>query len=478
MAIEDDNIRDREVWPSVSRHWYAKASDKAPTTGRLYHHLAILARPTALQQLYYYTKSLCVAIPFSSARESIMNLFDPVMAPNSRQQSRLPPAELAFVRIHGTMFSKKSPEKLELLMAEFVNELDNHIARSTRRWLEPGYYIRMSNLSAIVGYGNDSNPIYNAIRQVENDDPEDYPMIGSEMVSSVPKEVADALRFANSIHDIVLRRFGGPDQSHIVPQGASSRVESDLGADAQHPLEGTPIYVPNSSGSCSSPSLKAKGTSRLRLHLRFLMPCLKLFVGSAFFSFVIAVENNGGTFPTLSAPRLLFGLSTVGSFTTGVWAKTCSETVAQILRVLSTISLGAVFWAYTTQYLLPEKVFKFVNGFLVVGLFYGYVAWMGAGQSRPSIPPAPKVPVLGDYHLWDDINTGGLLSLLAGAINVDSSLIDAFSHALLRQLDRFRHLSFPGHYSGVAPDVENQQAGGGGNETLQDVANSTPNVAD
>ncbi|WAO97402.1 EST1-DNA-bind domain-containing protein [Fusarium falciforme] len=73
MAIEDDCIRDRETWTGVSRHWYSKASDKSPTTGRLYHHLAILARPNALQQLFYYTKSLCV-------RESIMTLSDPAMS--------------------------------------------------------------------------------------------------------------------------------------------------------------------------------------------------------------------------------------------------------------------------------------------------------------------------------------------------------------------------------------------------------------
>jgi hypothetical protein len=56
MAIEDDDIRDREVWTGVARHWYSKASDKAPTTGRLYHYLAILARPNTLQQLFYYAK--------------------------------------------------------------------------------------------------------------------------------------------------------------------------------------------------------------------------------------------------------------------------------------------------------------------------------------------------------------------------------------------------------------------------------------
>lgn len=63
MAIEDDDIHDREVWTAVSRYWYSKASDKAPTTGRLYHHLAILARPNALHQLFYYAKTLCVPIP-------------------------------------------------------------------------------------------------------------------------------------------------------------------------------------------------------------------------------------------------------------------------------------------------------------------------------------------------------------------------------------------------------------------------------
>ncbi|KAM7209737.1 EST/SMG-like protein 1 [Naviculisporaceae sp. PSN 640] len=208
MAIEDDNIRDRETWTSVSRHWYSKASDKAPTTGRLYHHLAILARPTALQQLYYYTKSLCVAIPFPSARESIMTLFDPVLGSNQNQQSRLAPTELAFVRTHGIMFSKKSPEKLESSMNEFVDGLDNHIARSTKRWLEPGYYIGLSNICAIVGYGNDSNPIYNVIKQVDMGDSQDHFMTGNEMEPAVPKDLEDALKLANSTHGIVLKRFG------------------------------------------------------------------------------------------------------------------------------------------------------------------------------------------------------------------------------------------------------------------------------
>ena len=103
MAIEEEDMKDRNVWTITSRYWYSKASDKAPTTGRLYHHLAILARPNALLQLFYYNKSLCVAIPFLSARDSILTLFDPIMALPATHQSRLPATELAFVRCHSIM---------------------------------------------------------------------------------------------------------------------------------------------------------------------------------------------------------------------------------------------------------------------------------------------------------------------------------------------------------------------------------------
>lgn len=141
MAIEDDDIRDREVWTSVSRHWYSKASDKAPTTGRLYHHLAILARPNPLQQLYYYTKSLCVPIPFSSARESIMTLFDPILDPNGTLNSRLIPIDVFFVKAHGILFSNKFSEEFGSTVESFRSMLGNHIGRTTRKWMESGYAI-------------------------------------------------------------------------------------------------------------------------------------------------------------------------------------------------------------------------------------------------------------------------------------------------------------------------------------------------
>jgi hypothetical protein len=48
MAIEDEDIRDRERWALVSRHWYLLASDKSLTTGRLYNYLGILSRLNAV----------------------------------------------------------------------------------------------------------------------------------------------------------------------------------------------------------------------------------------------------------------------------------------------------------------------------------------------------------------------------------------------------------------------------------------------
>lgn len=137
MAIEDDDIRDREVWTGVSRYWYSKASDRAPTIGRLCHHLAILARPNALQQLYYYVKSLCVPSPFLSARESIMTLFDPLllMKTNTIKLARV---DAAFVRVHAILFSHKSPESFDVFRTEFLKLLDDHISGATKRWLESG----------------------------------------------------------------------------------------------------------------------------------------------------------------------------------------------------------------------------------------------------------------------------------------------------------------------------------------------------
>ncbi|KAL6359157.1 hypothetical protein LRP88_07374 [Fusarium phalaenopsidis] len=204
MAIEDKRIRDRETWTGVSRHWYGKASDKSPTTGRLYHHLAILARPNALQQLSYYTKSLCVSIPFPSARESIMTLFDPVL---SKSPNRPAPIDAAFVRVHGILFSGKSKERLQESMDEFIEQLDGYIGRVTKRWLDAGYHIGISTGCSLLGYGAESNLLMRALSQKPEDT--DVAMDESSIAEAIPDETfKQALGFAVRIIETVMSRWG------------------------------------------------------------------------------------------------------------------------------------------------------------------------------------------------------------------------------------------------------------------------------
>ncbi|KAK7425954.1 hypothetical protein QQZ08_007536 [Neonectria magnoliae] len=207
MAIEDDDIRDREVWTGVSRHWYSKASDKSPTTGRLYHHLAILARPNALQQLYYYAKSLCVPVPFASARECIATLFDPVLPSTSTH--RLPLVDAAFARVHGIFFSGQSENMLSDTMEEFSELLDHHNSRVTREWLDSGCFHSISLARSLLGYGAESNvPKRTMSQQPDETD------ISMDALLSPAKKFSQALSFATKTYETVIRRWG---DSNVLP---------------------------------------------------------------------------------------------------------------------------------------------------------------------------------------------------------------------------------------------------------------------
>ena len=210
MAIEDDDIRDREVWTGVARHWYSKASDKAPTTGRLYHHLAILARPNALQQLFYYSKSLCVVIPFTSARESILTLFEPVLnSDNAQGQYRLPPLDMAFVRAHGLLFTNKNIEKFQPTVDEFLSLLDNQIGRVTRKFMEQGYHIAVANSVAMMGFAARDNVLTKELLPAK--DTEAQMEVDTDESSPAMVSFRRAQALSNSTFEIVLKRIGDPN---------------------------------------------------------------------------------------------------------------------------------------------------------------------------------------------------------------------------------------------------------------------------
>ena len=154
MAIEDDDQRDRDVWSCVSRFWYSKAADKCPDTGRLYHHLAILARPYTLQQLSFYTRSLTCMNPFGSARSSIMTLFSPILNGKESAYHRSASMETIFIKAHATLFCNRPADEFEAAVHQLEKDgLDNYVGRVTSKFKEQGVFAMVANISALFEYG-------------------------------------------------------------------------------------------------------------------------------------------------------------------------------------------------------------------------------------------------------------------------------------------------------------------------------------
>lgn len=155
MAIEEEDIRDREVWTEVSKQWYLQLSDTQPATGRLYHHLAILARPNAFQQLFLYGKALSVPKPFTAARESILTLFRPVL--DAKQSKRCSPVAMAYFKVNAILFLHKNREDFSPSCVGFTSLLERHISFAAQDFLEQGYCIAISNITALLSFGSPEN---------------------------------------------------------------------------------------------------------------------------------------------------------------------------------------------------------------------------------------------------------------------------------------------------------------------------------
>ncbi|EUC26973.1 hypothetical protein COCCADRAFT_112877 [Bipolaris zeicola 26-R-13] len=168
MAIENEDVRDRDTWAGVARSWYTKAADKNPIVGRLYHHLAILARPNALQQIYYYSRSFTSAEPFEAARESIRTLLDPVVDHNAASLPHALPIDISFMKPHALQFlgrsvkDDKASEEFLKAKTEFVDSLDSYISRVKAEWKDQGVWVAVTNIAGWFGYVMGSNILHQA----------------------------------------------------------------------------------------------------------------------------------------------------------------------------------------------------------------------------------------------------------------------------------------------------------------------------
>lgn len=203
MAIEDDD-QNREVWTGVARHWYSKASDKSPTTGRLYHHLAILARPNHIQQLFYYAKSLCVLGPFTSARESILTLFEPVLKITTNTVYRT--SETMFVAAHGILFTRTHLHNFKDVVNDFIDHLETHIERRGRSWMEQGYFVAVANSVALLGFGSDDNCLMASLAKSDQAVARSFKIEKKGGVPTPSESFEDAQELHNRTLELVLRR--------------------------------------------------------------------------------------------------------------------------------------------------------------------------------------------------------------------------------------------------------------------------------
>lgn len=158
MAIEDDDPKDREVWSNVARFWYNKAADNSPRVGRLYHHLAILARPYSLEQLSLYIRALTCPNPFESARGSVMTLFSPILNGKETSARRPISLETILIKAHGILFTSEplqSPERFNAVIEVLSKEdfLENHIRKASTKFKENGVYAAIANIGALFEYG-------------------------------------------------------------------------------------------------------------------------------------------------------------------------------------------------------------------------------------------------------------------------------------------------------------------------------------
>ncbi|CAA9963290.1 EST1 DNA bind domain containing protein [Pyrenophora teres f. maculata] len=178
MAIEDEDVRDRETWAGVARSWYIKAADKNPTVGRLYHHLAILARPHPLLQMYYYSRSLASVKPFENARDSIKTLLEPLVGKAKDTPLEDLTNEEVLILAHAQQFdhssmeddpfdtnSKRPTAEFLKVKAEFTKKLDLTIGRVTAKWKDLGVYVAVTNIAGWFDYGKDKNLIRHAFLQ-------------------------------------------------------------------------------------------------------------------------------------------------------------------------------------------------------------------------------------------------------------------------------------------------------------------------
>ncbi|KAK4561660.1 hypothetical protein LTR86_004339 [Recurvomyces mirabilis] len=154
MAIEEER-EPHAQWGSVAASWYLKASDRHPQVGRLYHHLAILERPS-LRKVACYGKSLTCVVPFANANDSLRTLYGPLAQQPHLTQSPRVLAEACFCKVYAVIFLAKDDRTIRDASVEALTLLQQP---KTFSWRDSGSSLAVANISPLLMFGAATNPL-------------------------------------------------------------------------------------------------------------------------------------------------------------------------------------------------------------------------------------------------------------------------------------------------------------------------------
>ena len=154
-----EKLTDRDIWLNISRYWYNKVADKKPYSGRLLHHLAMLKRSDALQQLFLLSCSLTCSRPQKDARGSLKILFDTVISGTHPGTQKLSPSDINFIKLMGLRFQQTVDGDANALLAKFVADLDGEIAKKRSQWKLVGVYLFLIMIAALLDFDSGQSPL-------------------------------------------------------------------------------------------------------------------------------------------------------------------------------------------------------------------------------------------------------------------------------------------------------------------------------
>ena len=197
MHIEEIDMEQRNIWSQTAVRWYEKAADLTPNDGRIQHHLAVLARPAVVWQLFYYSKSLISVIPFSDTRQSIMLLFSPLL--NEERAAiacrRYTITESSLVTAFGILFTRGSVMVYNRYALQFSENLHTSIEMMRESWKVMGPKVAGSLIAGLLDYGNEKNWLWKtfndniAVVKSRRGDPTEIDLIRLEHKDAKNREI-------------------------------------------------------------------------------------------------------------------------------------------------------------------------------------------------------------------------------------------------------------------------------------------------